>query len=298
MASRRRIREAAVQFLYGFGLDDDAPPSEADRRERWEFIAESERRTMQVAALRTLTHLSQGRRERVEDFVARMGPAMARLAAYPEAAALRDDLVGIAEMEQSWTTIADLLAIQETGDPDKAAVAKRIETRLAELFKLNRELSVRRRRYFEALEDFPGLRGPLEPLSASIRRLQKLAERLSVIEEPEKHPEHPQLGKLREASADLSGLLDRAGDLVSAVMAHRGELDGILASVSQNFSPDRIDAVDRAVLRLATYELGHTATPVKVIINEAVELARRFGGTDSHRFVNGLLDAAARRLRE
>jgi len=52
------------------------------------------------------------------------------------------------------------------------------------------------------------------------------------------------------------------------------------------------------VLRLATYELAHTDTPVKVVINEAIELARRFGTTDSHRFVNGLLDPLAKRLRD
>jgi N utilization substance protein B len=52
--------------------------------------------------------------------------------------------------------------------------------------------------------------------------------------------------------------------------------------------------VDRAVLRLATHEIQQTTTPVKVIINEAVELAKRFGTTDSHRFVNGVLDRIAK----
>jgi N utilization substance protein B len=56
--------------------------------------------------------------------------------------------------------------------------------------------------------------------------------------------------------------------------------------------------VDRNILRLATYELAHTATPSAVILDEAVELARRYGSETSPAFVNGILDAVARVLRE
>ena len=57
-------------------------------------------------------------------------------------------------------------------------------------------------------------------------------------------------------------------------------------------------AVDRNILRLASYELAHTETPPAVIINEAVELARRFGSDRSPAFVNGIIDAVARAARE
>jgi len=56
--------------------------------------------------------------------------------------------------------------------------------------------------------------------------------------------------------------------------------------------------VDRNILRLGTYELVHTTTPVGVILNEAVDLARRFGNDPSPSFVNGILDAVARGVRE
>ena len=55
--------------------------------------------------------------------------------------------------------------------------------------------------------------------------------------------------------------------------------------------------VDRNILRLATFELAHTETPAPVVLNEAVELARRFGSDDSPPFVNGVLDAVARDVR-
>ena len=61
-----------------------------------------------------------------------------------------------------------------------------------------------------------------------------------------------------------------------------------------NYAPERIDPVDRAILRLAIHEILHGSAPPKVVINEAIELAKRFGTSDSKRFVNGVLDRVAR----
>ena len=77
---------------------------------------------------------------------------------------------------------------------------------------------------------------------------------------------------------------------MDAVLLHKEQIDITLAAVVENFAPERIDPVDRAVLRLGTYEILHAKIPPKVAINEAIELAKRFGTTDSHRFVNGVLD--------
>jgi len=61
---------------------------------------------------------------------------------------------------------------------------------------------------------------------------------------------------------------------------------------------DAVDPVERAVLRLATFELIHAAdTPYKVIINEAINLAKDFGADGSHRYVNGILDKVAQKQR-
>jgi transcription antitermination protein NusB len=81
---------------------------------------------------------------------------------------------------------------------------------------------------------------------------------------------------------------------VDAILAKKERIDETLAAVVENFAPERIDPVDRAILRLGTYELLHAATPPKVAINEAIELAKRFGTTDSKRFVNGVLDKVSK----
>jgi transcription antitermination protein NusB len=85
-----------------------------------------------------------------------------------------------------------------------------------------------------------------------------------------------------------------ASTLVRGVSAHRAELDEILARLSQNWRVERLARVDRNVLRLALFELAHCQAdvPARVVINEAVELAKRFGSEEAPAFVNGLLDSA------
>jgi len=88
-----------------------------------------------------------------------------------------------------------------------------------------------------------------------------------------------------------------ARELVAGVVDRIDELDGILGMHARNWRVSRMATVDRNVLRLAIYELRDTDTPVAVVIDEAVDLARRFGGEPSSAFVNGVLDAVARELR-
>ena len=76
------------------------------------------------------------------------------------------------------------------------------------------------------------------------------------------------------------------------------EIDATVASCSRNWRVDRMAAVDRNILRLATWELLHTDTPVPVVLDEAIDLARRFADDPSPAFVNGILDAVARAVRE
>jgi transcription antitermination protein NusB len=74
------------------------------------------------------------------------------------------------------------------------------------------------------------------------------------------------------------------------------DLDEIISQHAANWRLERIAAIDRAILRLAMHEMRATDTPAKVVINEAVELAKRFSSEDSGAFVNGILDTYRKTL--
>jgi N utilization substance protein B len=75
------------------------------------------------------------------------------------------------------------------------------------------------------------------------------------------------------------------------------ELDDCIAKHAENWRPERISAIDRAILRLALHELRSTDTPPKVVINEAVQLAKKFSSEQASAFVNGILDACLKTLK-
>jgi len=85
--------------------------------------------------------------------------------------------------------------------------------------------------------------------------------------------------------------------LVEGVSGHLEEIDTILGEVSENWVVSRMPFVDRNILRLSTYEIfyGGDDVPASVSINEAVELAKTYGGEDSSKFVNGVLGKIASR---
>ena len=88
-----------------------------------------------------------------------------------------------------------------------------------------------------------------------------------------------------------------AETLARGVAGDVGNLDPVISEAAENWRLERMNVLDRLILRLAVYEFLHeTATPAKVIINEALELARTFSNDDAVRFVNGILDAIRKRL--
>jgi N utilization substance protein B len=89
-----------------------------------------------------------------------------------------------------------------------------------------------------------------------------------------------------------------ADEIVRGVGANREALDARIAAHARNWRVERMAAVDRNVLRIAAWELVCTDTPASVVIDEAVDIARDFGSERSPAFVNGVLDAIARELRD
>lgn len=105
-------------------------------------------------------------------------------------------------------------------------------------------------------------------------------------------------GDPETALEELKDCLDEAAlhsefsrDLVFGTFERMEEIDGHIREASLKWDIHRMAVVDRNVLRLATYEmLAHAETPPRVIINEAIEMAKGFGGEESGTFVNGVLD--------
>jgi N utilization substance protein B len=103
----------------------------------------------------------------------------------------------------------------------------------------------------------------------------------------------------RDAADDLpERQREFANSVVRGTLDRQVEIDRLLARHAQNWRVERMTVIDRIVLRMGIYEmLAEMETPSKVIINEAIELARSFSGDEAVGFVNGVLDAVRKELR-
>lgn len=286
MISRRQVREAVVQFLYGYDIEGGLD-SNSMRLFFWDFITETDKRTLRVAVLKAIQHFAHGRMDRLAEFVERSETALAQIGSMPTAETLKDSLNRLLALESSWSIALEKLS---KSDPSSEDMNEEFDADLTSFFKTDHDLAFHREQFLRDCQNYPQLRTQLEPISATIRRLQRISDRLRRVEFPEKFPEQADLSKIRNSKSDMTDLQMRTDEMVDAILKSKAEIDQKLTEIVHNYVPERIDPVDRAILRLGTYELLFTSTPPGAVINEAIELAKRFGTTDSGRFVNGLLD--------
>ncbi len=106
------------------------------------------------------------------------------------------------------------------------------------------------------------------------------------------HPVSEVLTRLMQEESAPANIAAFAQELVEGVIENRPKIDVVIQEFAPNWPVNQVPIVDRNVLRLAIFEtLLYAKTPPKVAINEAVELAKTFGGESSSRFVNGVLGA-------
>ena len=108
------------------------------------------------------------------------------------------------------------------------------------------------------------------------------------------HPPDETIARLLDESAVSAEAEAFARELVQGVLANRDRIDEVIRKTATNWPLEQVAAIDRNILRLAIYEiLIDNRVPMRAAINEAVELAKQFGGETSPRFVNGVLGSVS-----
>jgi N utilization substance protein B len=126
---------------------------------------------------------------------------------------------------------------------------------------------------------------------AGIRRKARIAALQALYElDCTRHKEEETSARLRAGETLAQEALDFSEELVKGVVQHKAELDALIKKFAPAFPLDQMSIIDKSILRLAIFEmLFSDKTPLKVAINEAIELAKDFGSDSSARLVNGVL---------
>lgn len=297
MISRNQIRQAAVQFLYGVAADDGDSVSEARMEAFWDILLEPDRSALNKARAKAVNHLTRDHADKAAAFRAAASDWNHRVTGDPRADSLRDSLHDLQAREDAFAAaLADVRGARKN-DPDNET--DELAHALASLKLVNETLIRLRARFLSALQDSPDHARHAAALVKQTGRLQEIGMRINGLEHPNEGTSTSEYGNVIELTADIDTLQREAGALIEDIVARKSELDSLINSVVENFSRDRIGPVERAVIRIAAYELKYKPElPTAVIAAEAIRLAERFSITEAPRFINGVLAGIARTCRE
>ena len=126
---------------------------------------------------------------------------------------------------------------------------------------------------------------------AGIRRQARIAALQTLYElDYTKHKTEEALVHLRAEETLPQEAFSFSEELVKGVLQNKAKLDALIKKFAPAFPPEQMSGIDRNILRLAIFEISFSdKTPIKVAINEAIELAKEFGGDSSPRLINGVL---------
>lgn len=285
--SRRRIREAVVQFLYALGPADELP--DAPDPAILSLLLESARDKSTRARARAVVHLQQGR----EKILTGLPPLLLNLEELDPADGADEmsrDLKSWSEEEEKLRDYLHGLRRELNGNKDVTRLRESMEG----ANRSNRAARSAATRVSATNPHFPALQQLRDEALVLREQIAPVSERLSLALGDDLTT-LPELKSVARAEKDLAHTTSCIECYYHDLRRYLADIDRKLAVVVDNYSPERLDRVDRAILRLGTYELlFDDEVPAAVAINEAIELARAFGTTESPGFVNGVLDRVAR----
>ncbi|MGJ8673951.1 transcription antitermination factor NusB [Rubritalea sp.] len=292
MHSRRAIRESAIQFLYCSDLEGGAAAENLSET-FWELALESDKSKLVKASAKAIHHLNQGRESRYNKLVERSADALAIISSDSDAEKVKMGLDQLLKLESKWQSIID--RIQRLYDPGIEIPDPELAKALEELYTINSQLTDSRSRWNFHLQDFPFINKRLAPIKAAIDGLQRVSDRIVMVQNPKEFADHPDIKHIQETNDKMKSFRKEVDSLSNGIISKKAELDATIEKIVENYKPERIDPVDRAILRLGTYEIFFKEDiPAPVTINECIEISRRFGSNESSRFVNGVLDKIAK----
>lgn len=283
MASRRQVRQAAVQLLYARASTPDNPGGE----HLWELINDRDYINLDKASVKILSHLQQGRQASAEKLQKILTDAAGSILSIDRTEKLAKELKSLSDSELKFVD-----SIRALKGLTKANLGGwRIDLR--KLLLESDRLRKIRAGLLPRLEPLPPLE--LAEIEKIFAKLETYDARAHMVHFPQQYPDQRDLTHLNASLAEMKSLETEVVDLVKKVEDQKEPIDTLIGKTSTNFDLSRLSKVDHAIMSLAVWEILHRPDLDNAIsINEGIELARAFSGEEAASFVNGILDQIAK----
>ncbi len=292
MMNKSKIRQSALLLIYAV-LENGGNVTEFDLNLFWSIAQEKEQDRYTVAEARAIGHICRASQDTTRLLTSRVQTVMDTMQGDLTTARLREDVERYARQS---SVFAAALAAQQSclvdkrrESTDQLALCNRDVMHLATAVEgLGRDL-------LPTLADYPAYRTVLEPFAAAVRRQGRMLTLCAGVENPRSLAGTGEFTSLIRSADALAALRPAAEELALAVLARRADFDARIASRLENYSPERLDVVDKSILYLSLYELEVNGLEVPVAISEATSLADTFSGSKSAPFIHGVLAALMRK---
>ncbi len=295
MISRNQIRQTALQYIYGVMM---TPSEEVGNTEGlWELLLEPfSAPYYQQRAKVVCGHMTRDYSDKLNLFLKRYKETSEKLQDDALTLPVRDKLQTILTKEGDFN--AALLQMKKNLHTDPRNERGTLADICEKVQNLNTTLLHRREQLLLSLKDYPACKEIWAPLVAATNKLQEIGLRIDCIIHPEGNAFLPEALQVVESGKDIQTLKEEANKLANQTLSHKDALNKAINSTLENYSPERVSPMDRAILLMAANELSNAKTlPTEVIVSEAIRLAKRYSTAESVKFINGILGKLATTLR-
>ncbi len=291
MMNKSKVRQSALLLIYSV-LENGGDPAGFDSDLFWSIAQEKEQEHYDIAEARAIGHICRSAGDACRLLAERVSAIHDSMGGDLTTARLREDVERYARRAAEF---ANKLREQQLCLTSKRRENTEELSRLSrELILLSRATDGLGRDLLPTFADYPAYRAVLDPLAATLRRLGRILSLCSSVETPSALAGSGEFTSLIRCAETLAELRPAAEKLALAVLAHRAEYDERIAACLENYSPERLDVVDKGILYLSLYELSVNGLEMPIAISEATALADSYSGSKSAPFIHGVLAALMR----
>lgn len=291
MTNRSQVRRCALNLIYALA-ENGADTADFNRELFWGIALEKETEHYHTALAKAALHMSRSSADSARLLTERSMQLENAMHGDLTTASLREEVARYAQRSASFESALDTLHLSLTDKRRQsweplAEASGAVISLASVLVKLGEEL-------LPHLADAATYRDVTDSYAALIRRRARMLGPVAALADPMAMAPTKELEGLQKLAATLAELRPAAEALADGVLAKQEELEALMAPLLQNYTTERLDAVDKAILLLSLYELRVNKLEVAIVVSEANALADAYSGSKSAPFIHGVIAAAAK----
>ena len=286
--SRSKVRQSALNYLYTY-LSNGSQP--VDSQLFWAISQEKERDHVRMAHAKALLHACRATADSARLLEERVQSVENMMHADLTAASLREEIERY--RNQSSNFDAAVKALQYCYTDKRRETTDQLLLCTGDVLRLAAVVEALGRDLLPRFADFPAYRPQLDGLAATINRRARMLQVCITLAAPLELAGNKEYAGLVRQAQDLEELRPAVETLVKGIIARIPLMEPRLEGLLTNYSLERVDLVDKAILYIALYELEENGLEVPIVVSEATALANEYSGSKSAQFIHGIIAAAA-----